>query len=278
MKKLPDVIFDFHVHLFPDKLFDAIWRTFRENYRWDVLYHLYYRQCIEYLRQRDVGPVAYSNYAHRRDVARGLNSWNSRILGKISDLYCFGAYHPDDDDAVQMAEEFLDQDNALGFKLQLLVQRFYPHDERLFPLYDMVIERGKRILFHVGNGPIGNEFVGVSHFRKLLKRYPELPANVAHMGALEYREFIELLDEYPHIYLDTSFTFIPETPFFFDLDAGYLERYKDRIVYGSDFPNLPFPREAEIDCLLNLDLSQEFYDRVFLENGLHILERCIGNN
>lgn len=272
------MIFDFHVHLFPDKLFDAIWRTFRESYRWDVLYHLYYRQCIEYLRHRDVGPIAYSNYAHKRDVARGLNSWNSGIMDEIPELYCFGAYHPDDDDAVQMAEEFINQDNALGFKLQLLVQRFYPHDERLFPLYDMVIERGKRILFHVGTGPIGNEFVGVSHFKKLLKRYPDLSANVAHMGALEYREFMELLDEYPNIYLDTSFTFIPDTPFFFDLDAGYLERYKDRIVYGSDFPNLLFPREAEIDCLLNLDLSQEFYDRVFLENGMHILERCIGNN
>jgi predicted TIM-barrel fold metal-dependent hydrolase len=275
LKKLPDVIFDFHVHLFPDRLFDAIWRTFRENYRWDVLHHLYYKQCIEYLRQRNVGPVAYSNYAHKRDIARGLNRWNREVVDEIPELYCFGAYHPDDDDAVQMAEEFLDQDNVLGFKLQLLVQRFYPHDERLFPLYDMVIEKGKRILFHVGTGPVGNEFVGVSHFKRLLKRYPELPANVAHMGALEYREFMELLDEYPNIYLDTSFTFFPDTPFSFDLDAGYLERYKDRIVYGSDFPNLMFPREVEIDHLLNLDLSQEFYDRVFLENGMHILERCI---
>lgn len=269
------MIFDFHVHLFPDRLFDAIWRTFRENYRWDVLHHLYYKQCIEYLRQRNVGPVAYSNYAHKRDIARGLNRWNREVVDEIPELYCFGAYHPDDDDAVQMAEEFLDQDNVLGFKLQLLVQRFYPHDERLFPLYEMVIEKGKRILFHVGTGPVGNEFVGVSHFKRLLKRYPELPANVAHMGALEYREFMELLDEYPNIYLDTSFTFFPDTPFSFDLDAGYLERYKDRIVYGSDFPNLMFPREVEIDHLLNLDLSQEFYDRVFLENGMHILERCI---
>ncbi len=278
LKKLPDVIIDFHVHLFPDKLFDAIWRTFRESYNWDVIHQLYYRECVEYLRQRNVGPVVYSNYAHKRGVARGLNRWNIEVTNEIPELFCFGAYHPDDDDGVEMAERFLNHEYALGFKLQLLVQRFYPHDERLFPIYEMVIERSKRILFHVGTGPIGNEFVGITHFKRLLRRYPELPANVAHMGALEYREFMELLDEYPHIYLDTSFTFFPDNPLSFNLDAGYLERYKDRIVYGSDFPNLVLPREVEIDYLLNLDLSQEFYDMVFFENGRNILKRCIGDN
>jgi len=58
-----------------------------------------------------------------------------------------------------MARKVLDHPKVLGFKLQLLVQRFYPHDDRLFSMYDMVMERGKRILFHVGTGPVGNEYV-----------------------------------------------------------------------------------------------------------------------
>jgi predicted TIM-barrel fold metal-dependent hydrolase len=149
LKKLPEVIIDFHVHLFPDKLFDAIWRTFRESYGWDVIHQLYYKECVEYLRRRGVGPVAYSNYAHKRGVARGLNRWNIEVTNEIPELFCFGAYHPDDDDGVEMAEKFLDHKYALGFKMQLLVQRFYPHDERLFPIYEMVIERGKRIRWHL---------------------------------------------------------------------------------------------------------------------------------
>ena len=46
MGSLPGKIVDFHVHLFPDQLFDAIRRHFVSDYGWDVVYHLYYRECV----------------------------------------------------------------------------------------------------------------------------------------------------------------------------------------------------------------------------------------
>ena len=119
---------------------------------------------------------------------------------------------------------------------------------------------------------MGNEFVGLALFRKLLQRFPELPVNVAHMGALEYQGFMELLDDHPNLYLDTAFTFYPGLPGSFNLSPGYLERYQDRIVYGSDFPNLILPREIELDCLLGYNLPQTFYDSVFWANARRILE------
>ncbi len=269
---LPETIIDFHVHLFPDKFFDAIWRYFADRYGWEIRHKLYYRECVEYLRERGVGPIVYSNYAHRKGVARILNEWNLKVVEEIPDLYCFAAYHPDDgEEALAMAEEILEHPKILGFKLQLLVQRFYPHDERLFPLYDKVLEKKKRVLFHVGTGPVGNPWVGVSHFKKLLQAFPALQANVAHMGGPEFREFMALLDDHSGLCLDTSFAFIPDFPFRFNLENSCLEKYRDRIVYGSDFPNLLFPREDEIDHLLSLNLSQGFYDRVFLDNGLALI-------
>ncbi len=170
-----------------------------------------------------------------------------------------------------MAAALLDHPRILGFKLQLLVQRFFPDDERLFPLYELVMERGKRLLFHVGTGPVGNEFVGIVPFRRLLARYPGLPAIIAHMGALEYGAFGELLADHPRLYMDTAFSFLPRLGSMFDLGDDFLERYRERILYGSDFPNILFPREDEIDTLLGLDLSQEFYDAVFRDNGLRLI-------
>ena len=278
MHKLPDKIIDFHVHLFPDRLFDAIWAYFSKKYSWDVLHHLYYRECVAYLNERDVTPIVYSNYAHKAGVVKGLNEWNIKIVDEIDDLYCFSAFHPDDDDAIEMAKEIISHPKVLGFKLQLLVQQFYPHDERLFPLYELVIEKNKRILFHVGNGPAGSSYVGIENFKHLLKRYPDLPCNVAHMGGLEYKEFFELLDDHEDLYFDTSFSFLPMARAMFNLGQEVLERYKHRILYGSDFPNLIFPREEEIDYLLELDLSQEFYDNIFRENGLLLIERHRGDS
>ena len=273
-KRLPQPLVDFHVHLFPDRLFDAIRRQFVTDYGWSVLHPLYWRESVAFLRERGVGPVVYSNYAHRKDIARGLNDWNRNILAELPDLYCFAAFHPDDEDGFAMAADLLDHPRILGFKLQLLVQRFYPDDERLFPFYELVMAKGKRLLFHVGTGPVGNAFVGIAPFRRLLARYPDLPAIVAHMGSLEYGAFGKLLADHPGIYMDTAFSFLPKLGSMFDLGNDFLETHRERILYGSDFPNILFPREDEIDTLLGFGLSQGFYDAVFRDNGLRLIREC----
>ncbi|MBN1636358.1 MAG: amidohydrolase family protein [Deltaproteobacteria bacterium] len=272
MQKIPDNIIDFHVHLFPDRLFDAVWEYFSSVYKLDIIHRLYYRQCVDYLRQRGVSPIVYSNYAHREGIAPGLNAWNLRILDEIDDLYCFAAFHPGDEHALDMARKVLKHPKVLGFKLQLLVQNIYPDDERLFPLYELVIENSKRILFHVGTGPIGTKYVGVHNFKRLLKRYSDLPANIAHMGGFEYWDFFDLLKEHDNIYFDTAWSFLPSASLVCDLTPDFLERHKNRILYGSDFPNLIYPREEEIDYLKDLDLSAEFYTRVFRENGTDLIQ------
>jgi len=262
------------VHLFPDGFFDAIWRYFKEHLNLEIQYPLYYRESVAYLRERGVGPIVYSNYAHKRGVARVLNDWNLRIPEEVPDLYCFAAYHPADDDALAMAARILDHPKILGFKLQCVVQHLSPCDDRLYPLYEMIMERKKRVLLHVGTGPVrGSALVGPARFKKLLDRFPDFPANIPHMGGLEFEAFLELLDDHPGLCLDTSYSFVPRTPYQFDLGNDCLEKYKDRILYGSDFPNLIHPREDEIECLLHLGLSSEFYRKVFRDNGLALIGR-----
>ncbi len=280
MQKIPARIIDFHVHLFPDKMFEAIWDFFAKEYHWDVIHRLYYRECIEYLRKRGVEKIVYSNYAHQAGIAFGLNNWNLKILDENPDLYCFAAFHPGDADALVYAEKVLHHPQVLGFKLQLLVQRFYPHDERLFPMYEITAEKGKHILFHVGTGPAGNEYVGLDHFKKLLLRYPDMSANVAHMGAFEYQGFMDLLDNHPGLYLDTSYSFFKDMheKGGYNLGNAPLEKYKNRILYGSDFPLLIFPRESEIETLASYELSDEFYHKVFYENGRNLISSIGGNS
>ena len=271
MVKIPEKIIDFHVHLFPDKLFDAIWDSFAKNYNWNIIHRYYYKECIARLRQSGVGTIVYSNYAHRAGIAEGLNRWNIKILEEYEGLYCFAAYHPDDDNSLEMAQRLLENPKILGFKLHFLVQNFYPFDARLFPLYEMVIRKNKHILFHTGTGPVGNKYVGLEHFTKVVDKFPELPATVAHLGAYEYAGFLGLLDRCPRLYLDTAFCFMSPPYAGYNLGHDHLEKYKSRILYGSDYPNLIMPREEEIENLLKMNLSQEFYDIVFYNNGIDLI-------
>ncbi len=274
MPQLPETIIDFHVHLFPDELFDAIWKFFSREYGLPIVHQLYARDCIEYLRNRNVGTVVYSNYAHKEGVAEGLNEWNIRLLDDTVDIYCFAAFHPGDREALGMAERVLAHPKVLGYKLHFLVQKIYPHDERLFPLYEMVMDQGKRLLLHVGTGPIGNEYVGIAHLRKVLERYPGLQLNIAHMGAFEFQDFFDLLEDHPGIFLDTSYCFLPDRFRMYRMGNIVLEGLKDRLLYGSDFPNLFHHRSEELKALSEMALSQDFYESVFRKNALQIL-RCV---
>jgi predicted TIM-barrel fold metal-dependent hydrolase len=271
MVMIPENLIDFHVHLFPDKLFDAIWDSFAKIYNWNIIHRYYYGECIARLKQSGVGTIVYSNYAHRAGIAEELNRWNIKILEEYKDLYCFAAYHPDDENALEMAQRLLENPKILGFKLQLLVQNIYPCDARLFPLYEIVIKKNKHILFHTGTGPVGNKYVGLEHFMKVVKKFPELPATVAHLGAYEFAGFFGLLDRCPRLYLDTAFCFMSPPYTGYNLGADYLEKYKSRILYGSDYPNLIMPREEEIENILKMGLSQEFYDRIFYDNGTALI-------
>lgn len=276
MVSFPEKLIDFHVHLFPDKLFDAIWDSFNKIYNWNIIHRYYYKECITRLRQSGVSTIVYSNYAHRAGIAEGLNRWNTKILEEYEGLYCFAAYHPGDDNALEMAQRLLENPKILGFKLQLLVQNFYPCDERLFPLYEMVIKKNKHMLFHTGTGPVGNKYVGLEHFMKVVKRFPELPATIAHLGAYEFAGFFGLLDWCPRLYLDTAFCFMSPPNVGYNLGTDYLEKYKSRILYGSDYPNLIMPWEEEIENLLKMGLSQEFYDKIFFDNGIALIHSLTG--
>ncbi len=266
-------IIDFHVHLFPERMFDAIWKSFINDYGWDVLYHLYHKECIAYLKEHGVEKIVYSNYAHRAGIAKNLNDWNIKILDEQDDVYCFGAYHADDD--IALAEDFITHPRVLGFKLQLLVQKFYPYDTRLFPLYELVLHHKKRILMHVGTGPVGNEYVGVSGFKKLLRQYPDIPVTIAHMGAYEYDEFLQLLDDYPNLMMDTAFVFLPDYEGAFHKEPEIIEKYQDRILYGSDFPNIVFPRELEIATLMRYGLSETTLHKILYDNGNRIIGQIV---
>lgn len=272
MKTPPPSIVDFHVHLFPDKGFDAIWAYFK-NFGADVHYRYYTPRCIEYLNAHNVDAIVFSNYAHKKGIAEPMNHWNLALLDQHPNLYCFAAYHPDDGNALEYAARVLSHPRVAGIKLHFMVQKLYPHDERLYPLYELVMAKNKRLLLHTGNGPSGNEFVGMRQFEKALHRFPDLPANIPHMGGYEFRAFMDLLDDHPGLYLDTAYSFWPDLPFTYNLGTARLEKYRHRILYGSDFPNVILPREGEIDYLLSLDLSDDFYQCVFHDNAMHLLQQ-----
>jgi predicted TIM-barrel fold metal-dependent hydrolase len=97
---------------------------------------------------------------------------------------------------------------------------------------------------------------------------------IAHLGAPEYGEFLDLAERYPAVYLDTTMNF---TDFFEHLvpfpDAmrPRLAAAADRILLGSDFPNIPYPYFRQLQGLARLDLGADWLRAVCHDNALRLL-------
>jgi len=60
-----------------------------------------------------------------------------------------------------------------------------------------------------------------------------------------------------------------EVPAGFDPDV--LAAMSDRLLFGSDYPNIPYDYSDCIDSILALGLGEEFNRKVFFENARRLL-------
>jgi predicted TIM-barrel fold metal-dependent hydrolase len=278
-------IIDVHTHLFPERLFAAVRKWFSDR-GWRFAYPTDPEAVAAWLRERGVERFWFFNYAHRPGMARDLNAWNARTAERIPGAHAFGTIHPDDPDLLAIAEEALGPLGLPGFKLHLDVQRFALDDPRLAGFLSFAEERGCLLVIH--GGTAASHFdpgkLGVAPFRRVLAKHPRLRVVAAHLGAFEVDAFLTLARDSADLYLDTCFCFrspsaggIARGPAPLGYEVAYdveaLSAARDRVLFGSDFPNIPFPWEAEVEELLKLDLDADFYRKVFHANARALMAR-----
>jgi predicted TIM-barrel fold metal-dependent hydrolase len=82
----------------------------------------------------------------------------------------------------------------------------------------------------------------------------------------EFSEYQQLLEKHDTLWLDTVMAltdFFPEKP-----KVSLRKMRKDRIIFGTDFPNLPYAWDREIKWLMEADLPSDFLERIFSKNAV----------
>ncbi|MFC6837212.1 amidohydrolase family protein [Halomarina ordinaria] len=259
---------DAHVHLMPERLMAAIRGALTDEAGWTFPAPAAQREMERALRAQGVTRYVALPYAHKPGIARELNEWLVERCAASEMAVPFATVHGDDDVRAVVREAF--EAGARGLKFQCPVQRCAPDDPRLDPAYELAAEYDRPVLFHAGTAPMFEDspHVGLDRFEAFVDSYPEVRACCAHMGTYEASGFVDLAREAESVFLDTCVAMSAAAPEYLDFDPASVpdavfEDLAGRVMYGSDYPNVPYPYEDERAHLLSRDLSPEAFDALF---------------
>ena len=140
----------------------------------------------------------------------------------------------------------------------------------------MLAEARVPVVVHCGSGPTPGPYTGPGPISGVLARHPRLTMIVAHLGAPEYGEFLDLAERYPGVHLDTTMAFtdfLERLAPFPARAAAPAGRAGDRILLGSDFPNIPYPYLHQLEALARLDSAPAWLRAVCHDNAVRLLGR-----
>jgi predicted TIM-barrel fold metal-dependent hydrolase len=270
-------VIDVHTHLHPPRLFAAIRRWFAERSPWAIDHPETPSEIARVMFEHGVEEFAFCSYAHKPGIARDLNEWlarTARELGPRAHALC--TVHLDDPDPLGDARAALD-DGCIGMKIHEDVQQLPIDDPRFAPILALLAQREAFVLVHVGPIPWRTDTNdGPARIARVLDRHPTLRITVAHLGSPDTRRYFALGKIYPTLFTDTTMA-LTHPDLLAPVDAADLESAHAMILYGSDYPNVPYPYERERESIEALGLSEGARRAIFRENALRFSPAFGGN-
>lgn len=273
-------IVDVHVHTFPPRVFAALWRWFEKN-AWTVRYQLEAEEVVRFLLSRGVSRVVLLQYPHVPGLARVLNAFVSSLAAAEPRAIPFCSVLPGEEGAKEILDEALGKLGCKGIKIHCHVQKIAPDDPRLDLVYDAAAAHGVPVLIHSGDAPASHAYgcdvealCTPEAMSRALSRHPRTDMIVPHLGAARIEEMAALLDRHEHLYLDTTMAiagFLPPGASFQERAFEVVRRHASRILYGSDFPNIPYEWDTELKVLRALGLGEVELEGILSGNAKRLL-------
>ncbi|MFE0487369.1 amidohydrolase family protein [Streptomyces griseoaurantiacus] len=273
---LPGLI-DVHTHFMPERVLRKVWDYFDANgplvggRAWPITYRAEEAERTARLREFGVRTFTSMLYPHKPGMAEWLNGWAAGFARRTPDCLHTATFHPEPGVEAYVREAV--EAGARVFKAHVQVGAYDPADPRLTPVWGLLAEAGVPVVVHCGSGPAPGKHTGPEPVARVLARHPRLRLVVAHLGMPEYEEFLGLAERYPQVRLDTTMAFTDFTEDFMPFPARALPRLADlgdRILLGTDFPNIPYPYLHQLQALERLGLGPDWLRAVCHDNAARL--------
>jgi predicted TIM-barrel fold metal-dependent hydrolase len=264
-------IFDVHVHFMAPEILRKVWAYFdsagpKLGRPWPITYRTSDEERVETLRRLGVRWFSSLSYAHKPGIAPFMNDWTRDFAARTPDTLWSATFYPEPEAAAYVPA--LIADGVEVFKAHMQVGDFAADHPDLDPVWAEIEAAGTPVVLHAGSGPAPGDHTGPASVERVLARYPALKLIIAHLGTPESDEFLDLAERFDEVRLDLTMSF---TDFFGgDLTDRLPSRLRDaesRLLFGSDFPNIPHPYAHQVEALVRLDPGDDWLRSVLWTNG-----------
>ncbi len=270
-------LFDVHVHFLPPPVMHKVREQFDTagpliGRPWPLAYRGADDELVARLRSMGVRRFTALPYAHRPGIAAYLNSWAAGFADAVPECLRCATFYPEEGVAAYVTD--LVAAGTEVFKVHVQVGDFDLLDPLLDGVWEILADAGTPVVIHAASGPVGNAHTGPGPLQALVERHRGLTVVVAHLGAPEYLDFLDIAEKHDGVHLDTTMAF---TGFFEEMAAfprAHLSRLAglaDRVLLGSDFPNIPYPYAHQLEALDGLGLGEEWLRKVCWSNASALL-------
>jgi hypothetical protein len=273
---LPGLV-DIHTHFMPKPVMDAVWRYFDDaathyGTEWAVQYRGGDDERVARLRALGVRRFTALVYPHKPGMAESLNDWARAFAAGVPECVPTGTFYPEPA-ARKYVRAALDAGTGV-FKVHVQVGAFDPRDDELDEVWGMLAESGVPVVVHCGSGPLPGEHTGPGPFGDVLAAHPRLTAVIAHCGAPEFGAHLDFVERFPNVHVDTTMVGTEFMNRLAPVPPDLLPRLADareRVVLGTDFPNIPYAFAEQLAALERFDLGDDWLRAVCWDNGLRLL-------
>jgi cytosine/adenosine deaminase-related metal-dependent hydrolase len=275
---LPGLV-DVHTHFMPERVLHKVWGYFDAlgpltgGVEWPITYRAEEAERVALIRDFGVRAFTAMLYPHKAGMAEWLNGWAVDFARRTPDCLHTSTLFPEPGVEGYVREAV--EAGARVFKAHVQVGAYDPADELLDGAWGLLAEAGVPVVIHCGSGPMPGKSTGPEPIGRVLARHPRLRLIVAHMGMTEYEDFLDLADRYAEVRLDTTMSFTDFSDRFAPFPRRALPRLTDlgdRILLGSDFPNIPYPYVHQLEALERLELGDDWLRAVCHDNGARLFD------
>ncbi|MBM4344880.1 MAG: amidohydrolase [Deltaproteobacteria bacterium] len=246
-------LWDSHVHLFPDAIYAALHRWF-DAHAWHIRFRGGAEPVLANLAAAGARKVVALAFAHKAGVSRYLNHFLADLCRAHPQVIGVAAVLPGEPDDLGIVDEAIGRQELRGVKIHCHVSNLAIDDPRVVRVLARCAELRVPAVVHAGKEPSSAAYgvdtrtlCSVERTRAVLRRLPDLKLVVPHVGADEFAAYLALTRQFEGLYLDTAMACAD----YFDHQPDWagLEACAERVLYGTDFPILPYEADREISVI-----------------------------